>query len=545
MSHLLPDPTLAHRPADTASPLLEMTAGDALRAAAQRHSQRTALVEVVPPGMTSLTGANYTARRWTYAELLADAEQCAYWLLARFAPGERVCLWAPNVPEWVIIQYGAAFAGLVLVTANPALRSAELRYMLQQARCAGLLHTAQFRGTDMAAIAREVENEVRETFCLQVWQTQVRSHAGRSELPRVAPSDPAQIQYTSGTTGHPKGALLHHAGLVTNARLTCGRAGIEGSVVISPMPLFHTAGAVLSSLGCIATGSTYVLPLLFEPETMMRAIERERCDVMYGVPTMQIALLEHPKRGDYDLTSLRVAISGGAPVPPELLHRIETGLHCDLLTLYGQTECSPTISMVGPGDTTEDKTTTVGFPLPHVEVRIADPGTGTTQRVGIEGEIEVRGPQCMLGYFDMPDATAQTIRPHAWLRTGDLGTMDPRGYMRVTGRLKDMIIRGGENVYPAEIEARLMEHPAVTMAAVFGIPDAKWGEIVGVAVQFRTSVQRPSIDALRDHCRTTLAPHKLPSAWFDCDAFPLTASGKVQKFRLRELAQTNLLSRLE
>ncbi|CAN7321071.1 AMP-binding protein [Variovorax paradoxus] len=544
MSYDFPDPTLSHLPADTSVPLLLMTTGDALRDAARRHPQRIALVEVVPPGLPSLTGASDTARRWTYAELLAQAEQCAHWLLTRFAPGERVCLWAPNVPEWVILQYGVALAGLVLVTANPALRSIELRYVLRQSRCTGLLYTAEFRGTDMAAVAREVAGEVRETFCLLNWQTEVRTHSDRGELPHVQALDPAQIQYTSGTTGNPKGALLHHAGLVTSARLTCNRAGIEASVVISPMPLFHTAGAVLSSLGCVTTGSTYVLPLLFEPETLMRAIALERCDVLYGVPTMQIAMLDHPKRDQYDLSTLRVAISGGAPVPPELLHRIETGFHCDLLTLYGQTECSPTISMVGPNDNQEDKATTVGQPLPQVEIRIADPASGKTQPVGAEGEVEVRGPQCMLGYFEMPEETAQTMRPDGWLRTGDLGTLDRRGYLRVTGRLKDMIIRGGENIYPAEVEARLMEHATVAMAVVFGIPDARWGEVVGAAVQIRAGMPLPAAETLRAHCLSMLAPQKLPTVWFSCDAFPLTASGKVQKFRLRELAEKNQLTQM-
>ena len=545
MTHDSPDSMLSLLPADTSVPVLAMTAGDVLRDAARRHPQRTALVEVAPPGSPSLTGATETARRWSYAELLEQSEQCAHWLLTRFTPGERVCVWAPNVPEWVILQYGAALAGLVLVTANPSLRSAELRFVLRQSRCAGLLYTAEFRGTDMAAIAREVAGEVRETFCLLHWQAEVRRHAGHGELPHVQTRDPAQVQYTSGTTGTPKGALLHHMGLVTNAWLTCNRAGIESSVVISPMPLFHTAGAVLSSLGCVTTGSTYVLPLLFDPETLMRAIAQERCDVFFGVPTMQIAMLDHPNRAQYDLSSLRVAISGGAPVPPELLHRIETGFHCDLLILYGQTECSPTISMVCPGDSREDKTMTVGRPLPQVEVRIADSATGASQPIGVEGEIEVRGPLCMLGYFEMPGATAQTVRPDGWLCTGDLGTLDRRGFLRVTGRLKDMIIRGGENIYPTEVEARLIEHAAVAMVVVFGIPDARWGEVVCAAVQIRADMPWPAIEELRAHCLSMLAPQKLPTVWFSCDAFPLTASGKVQKFRLRELAKTNQLARMD
>ena len=541
MNQYLADPALSYWPADVGSPLLEMTTGEALRTTAQSHPQRTALVEVMPVGMKSLTGATETARRWTYAQLLTQAEQCAHWLLARFAPGERVCLWAPNIPEWVIVQYGAALAGLVLVTANPALRAGELRYVLRQSRAAGLLHVAEFRGADMGAIAQEVADEVRQTFCLSRWHEEVLMHEGRAALPQVLPRDAAQIQYTSGTTGHPKGALLHHMGLVNDARLTCDCAGIGGSVVLSPMPLFHTAGSVLSSLGCVTTASTFVLPLMFEPEMAMAAIERERCDVLFGVPTMQIAMLEHPARTRYDLTSLRVAISGGAPVPPELLRRIEAAFRCDLLTLYGQTECSPTITIVRPEDAFEDKSATVGRPLPQVEVRVAEPVTGQTVAVGTEGEIEARGYQCMLAYFDLPVATAEAVRPDGWLRTGDLGTMDSRGFLRVTGRLKDMIIRGGENVYPAEIEACLMAHPSVVQAAVFGVPDPKWGEVVAAAVLLRPEAGPNPAVALAEHCGAALARHKVPNSWFSSSNFPLTASGKVQKFRLKEMVQSGEL----
>lgn len=544
MNSSLLDTGLSYWPADTSEPVLELTAGDALRLAARRHPGRTALVEVVPPGMPSVIGLHDTARRWTFRQLLDQAEQCAHWLLSRFTPGERVCLWAPNVPEWVIVQYGAALAGLVLVTANPALRAPELRYVLRQSRASGLLYAAGFRGTPMAEVAREVGGEVRELFCLSRWQEEVMTHGARGELPTVNPRDPAQLQYTSGTTGSPKGALLHHHGLVTNAYLTGRRTGMDGSVLLSPMPLFHTAGAVLSSLGCVTTGSTYVLPLLFDAELMMAAIERERCEVLFGVPTMQIAMLEHASKGRYDLSSLRVVVSGGAPVPPELLRRIESGFHCDLLTLYGQTECSPTISQVHASDSVEDKCATVGRPLPQVEVRVADPLSGRTVPVGEEGEIEARGYQCMLEYFDMPQATAKTVRPEGWLRTGDLGTLDVRGYLRVTGRLKDMIIRGGENLFPAEIEGRLMEHPAIVSAAVFGMPDAKWGEVVAAAVQLRAGAEPPSSADLMAHCRQTLAPQKAPTVWFQCQSLPLTASGKVQKFRLRELAVEGQMAHL-
>ncbi|AMR80709.1 AMP-binding protein [Cupriavidus nantongensis] len=537
----LADPALSYIAPDTSVPVLDMTTGDALRAAALRHPHRTALVEVAAPGQPSLTGAASTARRWTYDELMRDAERCARWLLTRFEPGERVCLWAPNVPEWVILQYGAALAGLVLVTANPGLRAAELRYVLTQSQASGLLHTAEFRGTNMSAIAGEVADCVRERFCLSDWHGEVLTCSSTAELPTVLPTDPAQIQYTSGTTGQPKGALLHHRGLVTNAAYVAARAGMNGSILMSPMPLFHTAGAVLSSLGAITTGSTYVLPLMFEPELVLTAIARERCEFLFGVPTMLIAMLEHPRRGDVDLRSLKVASSGGAPVPPELLRRIEREFGCDLITVYGQTEASPIICQSSPADSQEDKANTAGYPLPQVEVRIADPADGAIVATGQEGEIQARGYQCMLGYFNMPEATAAAVSADGWLRTGDLGTMDERGYLRVTGRLKDMIIRGGENIYPAEVEARLIEHPAVAMAAVFGLPDEKWGEVVAVAIRLREG-GKPEPDALRDFLRLQLAPHKIPTRWFCCSEFPMTGSGKIQKFRLRELAEAGGLA---
>lgn len=485
--------------------------------------------------MSSLTGAASTSRAWTYAQLLADAQRCAQWLMSRFQPGERVCLWAPNVPEWVIVQYGAAMAGLVLVTANPALREGELRYVLEQSKPAGLIYTAQFRGTDMAATVSELRHLVREAFCLADWQDVVASFQGNRELPTVDPRDPAQIQYTSGTTGFPKGALLHHMGLVTNARLVWERAGIEEIVFVSPMPLFHTAGAVMSSLGAAVTCSTYLLPLLFDPELILSAIERERAQAFFGVPTMQIGLLQHPTRQGRDLASLRIALSGGAPVPPELLRRVEAGLGCEVLAVYGQTEASPIICQTGPGDSVEDRAHTAGRPLPQVEVRIAHPVTGRAVELGKEGEIQARGYQTMLGYFDMPESTAQALTPEGWLRTGDLGTMDDRGYVRVTGRLKDMIIRGGENIYPAEVEARLLEHPRVTNAVVFGVPDEKWGEVVCAALQFREGQAEPTQEELKEHCKQLVAPHKIPSRWLRCEMFPMTGSGKIQKFRLREL----------
>ena len=536
--------TQSYWPADTSRPILDLTAGDALREAARAAPNRTALVEVVPKGTASLVGADATDRRWTYAELLAEAEDCARWLLESYAPGERICIWAPNVPEWVIVQYGAALAGLVLVTANPALRTGELRYVLRQSKAVGLIHADQFRGTDMAAIAREVSNEVRGTFCMANWQTAVRGKIRTGTLPVVKPGDPAQVQYTSGTTGEPKGALLHHRGLVTNASYVAARAGLDNGVFVSPLPLFHTAGSGMSALGCVTTRSTYVLPLLFDPELVLAAIERERGDLTLGVPTMLIALLEQQRKSNYDLSSLRTALCGGAPVPVELLRRVEQGLGCDLTPVYGQTELSPIVCQTSPDDTLEDKANSSGRPLWQVEVRVVDPTSGDILASGLEGEIQARGYQSMISYFDMPEASADTIGPDGWVRTGDLGTMDDRGYIQITGRLRDMIIRGGENIYPREIEAVLFAHAAVADVAVFGIPDDHWGEVIGAAVRASDPAKPPTVSELQAHCRASLARFKVPTEWFICAEFPLTGSGKVQKFKLREQLKSGALDRL-
>ncbi|WP_314323263.1 AMP-binding protein [Comamonas aquatica] len=534
---------LAYWSKDVSRPVLEVTTGEALRISAMRFPSRTALVEVVPTGIGSFSGATSTSRRWTYQELLESAERCANWLLTKFTQGDRICVWAPNIPEWVILQYGAAMAGLVLVTANPALKASELSYVLKQSKAAGIFYTSQFRSVNMDEVVESVAESSTFKFRFDEWQSEVDCFSGKNALPSVLPSDPAQIQYTSGTTGQPKGALLHHRGLVTNAFLVSERAGINGSVVISPMPLFHTAGSVLSSLGCIVSGSTYVLPLLFEPELVMGAIEREKCAAIFGVPTMQLAMLEHPKRVSFDLSSLVVAISGGAPVPPELLRRIEEGFHCDLLNVYGQTECSPIICQTSPSDSLEDKANTVGRPLPQAEVRIAS-DSGASCALGQEGEIQVRGYQCMLGYFELPAATTAAFTAEGWLRTGDLGVMDDRGYVKVTGRLKDMIIRGGENIYPVELESRLMEHPSLVQAVVFGQKDDRWGEVVSAAIQLRAGAPMLTVEELREFCKTRMAPHKIPSRWFIADSFPMTGSGKIQKFRMQEFKDFGALKEL-
>ncbi|TCM68773.1 fatty-acyl-CoA synthase/long-chain acyl-CoA synthetase [Acinetobacter calcoaceticus] len=522
--------------ADQSIPLNHMTVGDALRNAAALAPEREALIEKIPQGWPSLTGAAQVDRRWTYAQLLADSLKCADWLLQRFGVGERICVWAPNVPEWIILQYGAAFAGLVLVTANPALRQQELEYVLSNSRASALFHTDSFRGSDMAAIANQVLSEQQQAISFTGWLDQVRQCQAEAALPQVQPTDAVQIQYTSGTTGHPKGVLLHHMGMVNNTQFMAARVQLQQEVFITPMPLFHTSGSVMCVLGCVNTLSTLVLMVVFEPKMVLETIKSEGGTILGAVPTMLLALLEQLKQQSYEISSLKLVISGGSPVPVALTARLRQELGCNIATVYGQTELSPMVCFTSVSDADEDKANTVGQPLWHAEVRIVDPAHEEVVDIGVEGEIQVRGYQTMLGYFDKAQATKDTLLSDGWLRTGDLGSMDARGYCKVTGRLKDMIIRGGENIYPAEIEGIIMKHAAVADVAVFGLPDEQWGEVVAVALRLHAGSDVPSAQSLKAHCRESIAAHKSPQAWYVCESFPLTGSGKVQKFRLKELA---------
>jgi fatty-acyl-CoA synthase len=509
--------------------VLPSTIPSILHEAAHDSRHGCALVEVIADGTP--------ARRWTYEELARDAEKIALALSGRFAPGERVAIWAPNAPEWALVEFAAAAAGLTLVTVNPAYQAKELAYVLEQSRSVGLLLTKEHRGNPMAAIAKKVCAEipaVRHMIDIEDHDALFGRTKSGGELPVVRTEDAAQIQYTSGTTGFPKGAVLSHRNLTNNSRLTLNRLGARaGDAYLSPMPMFHTSGCSIALLGSVQKRTRLVLPRLFDGGKMNALIESEGVNLMMGVPTMLIGMLEALEHQPHDVSTMRAAMSGGAMVPPELVRRFQDRYGCKLEIIYGQTETSPVVTQIRLSDSFADQTETIGQPLPCTEMSIRAIDSNQVVPVGQVGEICTRGYCNMIGYNDNPEATAKTIDAQGWLHTGDLGTMDSRGFFKVTGRVKDMIIRGGENLFPAEIENVLLEHPAVAEVAVVGVPDEKWGEIA--ICFFRASEgAKPTRDELIAHVRRDLAAPKTPSQWIPVSGFPLTASGKIQKFVLRD-----------
>ena len=519
----------AYFPAQDDDTVLETTVGGVLRARAQTSPNAEALVEV------DITGT--PARRWTYGGLLADAEHLAHALLSRFRPGERIAVWAPNVPEWVILEYAAGLAGLVLVTANPAYRPRELQFVLEQSCAVALFLVGEYRGNPMSEIAAEVAAQLpmlREVIDLE---DAAALHAGYDptiKLPEVKPTDAVQIQYTSGTTGFPKGAVLHHRGITNNARFGHRRYGArEGETSLNFMPMFHTAGCGMATLGACQAGLRMVLAKLFDPSRMLDIIATERVDISLGVPTMLVALLEAQAAQPRDLSALRLMGSGGSMVPPELIRRVRAEFNCEFQTVYGQTESSPLLTQTQSSDALEDIYATVGQPMPQTEISIRDPRTNLVMPVDTVGEICARAYAVMLEYNDNPEATAKAIDSDGWLHTGDLGTLDARGYLKITGRVKEMIIRGGENLFPAEIENVLLEHPDVAEVAVVGTPDARWGEIVLGFVRLAEGAELNRA-GLVAHCRERLSPQKTPAHWIVIADWPLTGSGKIQKFVLRD-----------
>jgi acyl-CoA synthetase (AMP-forming)/AMP-acid ligase II len=515
--------------ADRSQPILDLTVGEALRDATAETPHAIALVE---------GAADPAARRsWSYAKLLAASERAARALLGRFAPGERVAVWANNIPEWVILEFAAGLAGITIVTVNPALRPQELAYVLDQSQADGIFLVPAYRASPMAEMLQQVRRDLpalREVISFTDWEAFCAEAPPDRPLPVVSPDAPAQIQYTSGTTGFPKGAVLHHRGIVNNSRLYTARLGLgPGNVFLSAMPLFHTAGCVMSVLGAVVTCGTLVLPPYFDPGLMLDLIAAERPASLLGVPTMLIGMLDNPGFTPDRHAIGTAVITGGAVIPPALVGRVEAAFGAPMSIVFAQTEASPVITQTSPHDAAEDRAHTLGWPLPQTEVKIVDPASGQTVAPGVIGELCTRGYHVMTGYFRDAEKTAAAIDTDGWLHTGDLASMDERGYCRIGGRLKDMIIRGGENIYPREIEQVLFEHPAVADVAVVGVPDPKWGEQVAAFVRPAPG-QTPDPGELFAYCREHLAPHKTPRYWTVLEEFPQTPSGKIQKFVLRE-----------
>lgn len=523
------DRLLSHCSGDRSEPVLERTIGDALRQAAVDWGDRTALIDGA--------GAAGERRRWSFSELLQDAEHVACWLLGRFAPGEHVAVWAPNSPEWILLEFGAALAGLTLVTVNPAYQAKELEYVLRQSEAVGILSVPDFRGRDLVAMIHALSptaHRLRHILSFDDMKASFTELLPPCDLPAVTPDDAAQIQYTSGTTGFPKGALLTHRGLGNNARFFAHSVGaVPDDVWVNPMPLFHTAGCGLVTLGALQTGGTHVIVPGFDAALMLDLIETEHGTGLLGVPTMLVGLLEQLENGKRDLSSLRFASTGGAPVSPELVAKVQSRFGVKVAIGYGQTESSPYITHTRLDDGHSGWESTVGKPMPQCEVKIVDPESGRTVPLGETGEICTRGYLVMKGYFNNPGATNAALDRDGWLHTGDLASMDEKGYCRIVGRLKDMIIRGGENIYPREIEELLCSYPGVADAAVVGVPDETWGEIPAAVIRCIGDV-RPSEEELFAYCRQHLAYYKTPRRWRFVTQFPQTGSGKVQKFVLRE-----------
>jgi fatty-acyl-CoA synthase len=551
--------------------LLESTIGDLLDQRAGELPNQEALVYSGYPEFGEALNI-----RWSYEEYRDRANAAAKGLLALgLKRGDHIAVWAANLPEWVLLQMAAAKAGLVLVTINPVLRAQEVEYILKQGDVQVLVFMAQVRDHDCLATIRsmttpgahngEVTSErlprlrsaslvgmppagllEQEGWRPTLFREVVASGATISDAAlaerqvSVQPSDPAMLLYTSGTTGAPKGALLTQRGLVNNAVGLAHQVGlVEGDRFCTPMPFFHAMGCVLSVLGALAAGCVLHPLLAFDPLKAMQIVSRERCTGLVAVPTMLLAILHHPQFGDYDLTSLRIVGSGGAPVPVALMEQVKARMGADIGIGFGQTEGSCAVSLTPPGDPFELKATTVGIPLPHVEVKIIDPASGQVVPCGERGELCLRGYLVMAGYYQMPERTAETIDAEGWLHTGDLATMNAQGYLNIVGRLKEMVIRGGENLFPAEIEAFLLRHPQVADVAVLGVPDAYFGEELLAAVRSKDGAALTEAD-LRAFCQGHLSHQKIPRYFQFVTSFPLTGSGKVQKFVLREQAIKSL-----
>lgn len=513
------------------------------------------------------------SQRWTWQQFSADVEAVARGLVALgIQRGEHVAVWATNVPQWVLLQFATARIGAVLVTINPAYRPFELQYVLRQSDTVALFLVDRFKTSDYFAMLQEVCPEVRQAREGRVncaafprlravvamqgqppegllrWEAMVA--AGAPVLPedvaaleaQLAPQQPINIQYTSGTTGFPKAAMLSHRNLLLNAYYVgqCQRLTADDRVCI-PVPFYHCFGCVLGTLACAVHGSAMLVPAeYFQAAATLDAVEQERATALYGVPTMFISLLQDPSLPQRQITRLRTGIMAGAPCPIEVMRQVIDRLGAKEMTIaYGQTEASPVITQTRTDDPLELRVETVGRPLPGVEVKIVDPATGATLPDNAQGELCARGHVVMLGYYNNPEATRQAIDPEGWLHTGDLAVRLPNGYYKITGRLKDMVIRGGENIYPREIEEFLFTHPAVEQVSVVGVPDPKYGEELCAWIKLKAGHQATA-EEIQQFCRASLAHYKVPRYIRFVDSFPQTVTGKIQKYRIRQIMQEEL-----
>jgi fatty-acyl-CoA synthase len=501
------------------------------------------------PGAEALV-SRHQGLRFSYAELNDEVDRVARALMAAgLEKGDRLGIWSPNVAEWVLLQYATAKAGIVLVNVNPAYRTSELEYALNHSGCRVLVAARAFRGSDYQAMVDEVRPRLRtvERFVfldspgwdeLLAGAERVSGDHLRERGDSLAFDDPINIQYTSGTTGAPKGATLSHHNILNNGFFVGRYCGYdEEDRVCIPVPFYHCFGMVLGNLACTTHGACMVIPApAFEPVPVLEAVQEERCTSLYGVPTMFIAELEHPDFGSYDLGTLRTGIMAGSPCPVEVMRRVIERMNMREVTIcYGMTETSPVSTQTAPDDDLERRVSTVGRVHPHVEVKVVDPETGRVTPRGEPGELCTRGYSVMLGYWDDPERTAEAIDRGRWMHTGDLATMDAEGYLNIVGRIKDMIIRGGENVYPREIEEFLYTHPAIADAQVIGVPDERYGEEIMAWLRLREGESLTEAE-LRDWCAGKIAHFKVPRYVKVVDDFPMTVTGKVMKFKMRDQA---------
>jgi len=536
---MLTKPALSYASGPSATPLIGRTIGGDFEGSVARFGDREALVDVP------------TRRRWTYSELDVEVDEVALGLMELgIDKGDRVGIWAPNCAEWVLVQYATAKIGAVLVNVNPAYRSHELKFVINQSGMRMLISAPAHRTIDYRAMVSEVRGECPALTDVRYlgedsWHD-VAERGGRADHHRLDErmatlsfDDPINIQYTSGTTGFPKGATLSHHNILNNGYYVTEVLGFsERDRVCLPVPFYHCFGMVMGNLGATSHGACIVIPApAFDPGATLHAVAEERCTALYGVPTMFIAELGHPEFAGFDLSSLRTGIMAGSPCPVEVMKRVVAEMHMDEVTIaYGMTETSPVSTMTRRDDDLARRTSTVGTVMPHLEVKIVDPASGLPVPRGTPGELCTRGYSVMLGYWEEPSKTAEAVDVAGWMHTGDLAVMDAEGYVNISGRIKDMVIRGGENVYPREIEEFLYTHPDIADVQVIGVPDATYGEELMAWVVLKPGRETLTAEAVREFCTGRLAHYKIPRYVHVVGGFPMTVTGKVRKVEMREQA---------